>query len=283
MNLFQIFDSVAKVDEDFYDRTSDRRACFKHMASTGKKVAAAAVPLMVSAVFNKAYAGATGVKATVAEVIQFALRLERFEAAFYNAAFGQAAALGLDTAPTSNFMQIRQDENDHVDLLTVVLNTIVMAALPPADTYDLTGGGAYPSIVTAPDRNVFLALAQAFEDTGVRAYKGGAPDLMSSDTLLTAALNIHSVEARHATYWRTVRGEKAWITLAQTTIPGIGSGVYGKTGTPATTYPSESNVSQGGVPAGFSSITSAEIISEAFDEPLSAAAVLDITRPFGVG
>jgi Ferritin-like domain len=283
MNLFQIFDSIAKVDEDFYDRTAGRRACFKHLAGAGKKLAAAAVPLAVSSIFNKAYAGETGVKATVAEVFQFALRLERFEAAFYNAAFGQASALGLSTAPTSNFMQIRQDENDHVDLLTTVLTTILSASLPPADTYDLTGGGAYPSIVTAPDRTVFLALAQAFEDTGVRAYKGGAADLMSNDTLLTAALNIHSVEARHAAYWRTVRGEKAWITQAQTTIPGIGSGVYGKVGNPAASFPSEANTSQGGVAAGFSSITDAAIISEAFDEPLNAAAVLDITRPFGVG
>ena len=152
MNLFQIFDNIAKVDEDFYDRTSDRRACFKHMASAGKKVAAAAVPLMVSGVLNKAYAGTTGVKATVAEVIQFALRLERFEAAFYNTAFNRAGALGLSTAPTSNFMQIRQDENDHVALLTTVLSTILMAPLPAADTYDLTGGGAYPSIDTVGGR-----------------------------------------------------------------------------------------------------------------------------------
>jgi hypothetical protein len=283
MNLLHIFDSIAQVDSDFYDRTSDRRACFKQMTSAGKKVAAAAVPLMVSAVFNKAYAGETGVRATVTEVIQLALRLERFEAAFYNTAFNRAAALGLDTAPTSNFMQIRQDENDHVALLTHLLTSNLAATPAPLDTYDLTGGGAYRSIDTDPDRTTFLSLAQAFEDTGVRAYKGGAADLMSNKTLLRAALNIHSVEARHAAYWRTERSDKAWITLAQTTIPGIASGVYGKVGTPATTFPNEANTAQGGVAAGFSSITSADIISEAFDEPLNSAAVLDLTRPFGVG
>ena len=135
---------------------------------------------------------------------------------------------------------------------------------------------------TAPDRTVFLALAQAFEDLGVRAYKGGAAALMSNKTLLTAALNIHSVEARHAAYWRTVRGEKAWITLAQTTVPGAGSGVYGKSGNPVASFPSESNISQGGVAAGFSSVTSPALISEAFDEPLDAASVLELTAPFGV-
>jgi hypothetical protein len=39
----------------------------------------------------------------------------------------------------------------------------------------------------------FLALSQAFEDTGVRAYK--ATNLISTPDLLTAALQIHSVEA----------------------------------------------------------------------------------------
>jgi rubrerythrin len=53
-----------------------------------------------------------------------------------------------------------------------------------------------------------LALAQAFEDTGVRAYKGQAANLMSKPDLLTAALQIHSVEARHASEVRRLRGQK---------------------------------------------------------------------------
>jgi hypothetical protein len=52
---------------------------------------------------------------------------------------------------------------------------------------------------------IFLAVAQSLEDTGVRAYKGGAPFLMSNKTVLEAALNIHSVEARHASRVRTMR------------------------------------------------------------------------------
>ena len=44
----------------------------------------------------------------------------------------------------------------------------------------------------------FLAVSQALEDTGVRAYKGQAGNLKSSDEILTVALQIHSVEARHA-------------------------------------------------------------------------------------
>jgi|GEM_PF-4100513 len=56
----------------------------------------------------------------------------------------------------------------------------------------------------------FLELSQTFEDTGVKAYKGQAGNLITSPTLLTAALRIHSVEARHAAEIRRLRGEKAW-------------------------------------------------------------------------
>jgi hypothetical protein len=68
----------------------------------------------------------------------------------------------------------------------------------------------------------FKAVAQAFEDTGVRAYKGQAPALMPYKDVLTAALTIHSVEARHASQVRRLRGNfteqepfyQGWINLA---------------------------------------------------------------------
>ncbi|MBA3380034.1 MAG: ferritin-like domain-containing protein, partial [Chloroflexia bacterium] len=46
----------------------------------------------------------------------------------------------------------------------------------------------------------FLQVAQALEDTGVSAYTGAAQFLIEEDELLTAALTIHGVEARHAAY-----------------------------------------------------------------------------------
>ncbi len=49
-----------------------------------------------------------------------------------------------------------------------------------------------------------------FEETGVKAYKGQAGNLITSSKLLTAALRIHLVEARHAAEIRRLRGEKAW-------------------------------------------------------------------------
>ena len=55
-----------------------------------------------------------------------------------------------------------------------------------------------------------LGIAQLLEDTGVRAYKGRAGELLGTD-LLTVALQIHSVEARHAAKIRVMRGQRAWV------------------------------------------------------------------------
>ncbi len=52
----------------------------------------------------------------------------------------------------------------------------------------------------------FLELAQTFEDTGVSAYNGAAPNLESKDLLATAG-GIVQVEARHAGAIRLLRGE----------------------------------------------------------------------------
>lgn len=130
----------------------------------------------------------------------------------------------------------------------------------------------------------FQALSQAFEDTGVRAYKGQAPNLQSNAAILTVALQIHSVEARHASEVRRLRGNfsetaphKGWITDAQTDIAGTAA-TYGP-GNPAASFPSEDNTTQGGVDVttlGYSK----EVASEAFDEPLDKGTVLAIAGLF---
>jgi len=72
-----------------------------------------------------------------------------------------------------------------------------------------------------------LILAQAFEDTGVRAYKGQAGNVMSNKTVLQAALQIHSVEARHASQVRRMRANKGWIELANGgNMPAATNAVY---------------------------------------------------------
>ena len=68
-------------------------------------------------------------------------------------------------------------------------------------------------------------VGKQFVDTGVRAYNGRAVNLMSNKDILEAALNIHSVEARHSSRIRSlIRGgiqavaaPKSWITPDETT------------------------------------------------------------------
>ena len=55
----------------------------------------------------------------------------------------------------------------------------------------------------------FLATAAQLEDVGVSAYAGAAPYIENED-LLAPALGIHSVEARHASFLRTLVGNSGF-------------------------------------------------------------------------
>jgi hypothetical protein len=101
-------------------------------------------------------------------------------------------------------MQISAHETDHVTFLIAGLGGSGSANFVVKPTFDFTVGGLF----FLYRLSAILALAQAFEDTGVRAYKGQAANLMSKPDLLTAALQIHSVEARHASEVRRLRGQK---------------------------------------------------------------------------
>lgn len=121
-----------------------------------------------------------------------------------------------------------------------------------------------------------MAIAQTFEDTGVRAYKGQAGNLMGVPSLLEAALQIHSVEARHASEVRRLRGLKGWITLDNR-----GAGMPSQT---QAVYDGEQNVTHLGVdniqfvPSG--TPNPAQAVSEAYDEPMSGETAAAIAGLF---
>jgi hypothetical protein len=58
----------------------------------------------------------------------------------------------------------------------------------------------------------FPGTAAPLEDIGVSAYAGAAPHIENED-LLPPALGIHSVEARHAAFLRTLVGESAFPSV----------------------------------------------------------------------
>jgi len=127
------------------------------------------------------------------DVLNFALTLEYLEAKFYEEAKGRAGARGELKALVN---LLAKDEAAHVDALTATIKEL--GGKPVAEpkfefAYDDTAG--------------FLELAQTFEDTGVSAYNGAAPQIKSKE-VLGAAGSIVQVEARHAAAVRGQRGEE---------------------------------------------------------------------------
>jgi len=283
MNFFQIISEIEKVDPEVYDRLDSRRSIFKNMAGLGQKLSAAALPLAVGAIFNKVYAQ-TPVGAGVNDVLNFALKLEYLESYFYNAATN---VTGLSAVNQAALALIRTDEANHVTFLRGVLAGNAITAPATTGVFDFTAGGRF----NPTDATTYLALAQSLEDTGVRAYKGAAPLVMSNKTVLTAALNIHSVEARHASQLRAMRragntsstpsqgvavapysgltgAPKSWISGTDgggviptaSAVRGFSTaGIYGagnQTNAPANiTFAAEDNVSQGGVTLSATTLT----------------------------
>lgn len=268
MNFIKILDILS--NEKLLNETSSRRDSFQQFKNVGKNVALASIPFALAATSTKTKAAtnAMGMAAMMGpneEVLKFALTLEYLEREFYQ--------MGLDSGviPAQDqevFATISRHEDVHVDFLLGALG-LTDGELKP--TFDFTGGPGGLALDPFNDYPTFMALAQGFEDTGVRAYKGQAGALANSNDLLTYALQIHSVEARHASQVRRMRMEKGWITNSENTLPAPFAAIYGGS-TP------ESNLVQGGVNlAGlFGSAGGDKAVTEAFDEPLTMNEVLAI-------
>lgn len=128
------------------------------------------------------------------DVLNYALTLEHLETAFYRDGleeFDSAAfeALGFQSSVYDNLTEIAAHEAAHVETLTATITDLGGEPVEEAE-YDF----GYE------DAAGFLEVALALEDTGVAAYQGAAQYLIEEDDLLTAALTIHGVEARHAAY-----------------------------------------------------------------------------------
>ncbi|MBE5318868.1 ferritin-like domain-containing protein [Pedobacter sp. MR2016-19] len=288
MNIVNILEEIEKVDGEIYERLNPRRAAMKSFFNMGKKISLAAMPLALGSMFQKAY-GQTALPAAVVDVLNFALSLEYLEYHFYNHCIVGKTAGSSVTDVTFNFPNaasqaaittIRDHEKAHVDLLVGALGSSARAPIAYADT-DFRAGGAFASVYS--DYNTFLAVAQGFEDTGVRAYKGQAGALLGSPVLQTA-LQIHSVEARHASHIRQMRTAagtavyKPWVSLGA-------SGQANDSGVAAVdaVYAGEDLTVQAGANivgiGGNAGITKAAAV-ESFDEPLDKASVVTIANLF---
>ncbi|MGF7040227.1 ferritin-like domain-containing protein [Mucilaginibacter lappiensis] len=278
MNLLNIIEEIENVDPEVYGKLSQRRDVIKNITSFGSKVAIAALPFAVGTMFKKAYA-ADSTAPSVIDVLNYALTLEYLESAFYNAGTAKGTALIPAAAATNYFNQVTTDENNHVTFLKSVIGSLGGTPVSPPEI-DLTAGngsgnGPFKDVLTNYD--TFLAVAQVFEDTGVRAYKGQAGFLLKNQVVLTAALSIHAVEARHASAIRQIRLQKPWII--STASLGNDTGLALVNGN----YDGEQNITQGGVDVTklksvTGSTTSVAIATAAFDEALSSDQVLALLQ-----
>lgn len=281
MNLQNILSEIEKTDPEVYDRLDTRRNVMKSFARTSGKIAVASIPFALGSMFQKAYSSPSAPTDIIIDTLNFALTLEYLESNFYI----KAVASGI--IPSGNELKaltiIRDHEKEHVNFLSTAISAAGGTPVSfTAESFDFTAKGTFPNVFT--DYGTLLAVAQTFEDTGVRAYKGQASNLMTNNDYLTAALQIHSVEARHAAHLREMRQSngflvpsgvtvKPWITLAESGI------AYSAV---QASYEGEDTVIQAGI--AITNIAgkeiSAQAASEAFDEPLTKDQISAIVKPF---
>jgi hypothetical protein len=148
------------------------------------------------------------VDGTDVDVLNYALTLEHLENAFYREAmemFDEDDFMAADSLQSFSeemrqgvfgyIQTVGDHETTHVDVLTQAVELLGGDPVEEA-TYSF-------GVESVDD---FFALGQVLENTGVAAYAGAGTYIESPD-LQSAALSIHSVEARHAALLNWINGE----------------------------------------------------------------------------
>jgi len=130
--------------------------------------------------------------ATDRAVLNYALSLEYLQAAFYTEAERSKAIAGKAGKAASTVGAV---ERAHVAAFRDLLGSDAVKR----PRFDFRG--------VTEDRDDFLKTAVAFEDLAVAAYKDQAIRI-ESPAVVSAALGIHTVEARHAAWMRYLNGIK---------------------------------------------------------------------------
>lgn len=267
MSLIKFLDQFneEEFDREAKDRFLSRKDALGKLTDFSKKLALSAIPLgAISALSSPAKAQSTE---ELIGVLNYALTLEHLENEFYAMGNNQSGLIP-GGKESDIYQQIGKHEQQHVDFLIDSIGTLGGDPIEKPD-FDFTVDGAFD-----PFNNYgqFLALSQAFEDTGVRAYKGQAPNVQGSPQVLTAALAIHSVEARHASEVRRLRGLKGWITQDNR-----GAGMPEAT---QAVYAGENRTTQLGIDVPNVTDVGGDGVTEAWDEFLTMDEVTNIAILF---
>lgn len=196
----------------------------------------------------------------VLSALQFVLLIAELQADFYQR--GASVSGLIPSSDAQVFATIAGQETAHVTQLQSLIS-LRGAAAAARPSFDYTAKGNLPGFAfLAAQYATFTLLAQALEDFGVRAWKGQLKTLLEDTGALSSAVSMHSVQSRHASEIRRLRGKKGWITgNNRDDLPPVMQAVYD----------GEENTTQGSgnaasVAASFGGTSSA---TEAFDEALT--------------
>lgn len=133
-------------------------------------------------------------------VLNFALTLEHLDATL--------SRQGLDQFDDQAFVAAGYDPSVRDYLELVAANEAAQVAFLTETIASRGGSPVGPAAYAFPYSTVveWLVLSQQVEEVGLDAYTGAAQYLIGNDDLLTAALTIHGVEARHLSYFRLLNG-----------------------------------------------------------------------------
>src|SRR4028118_384357 len=171
MNIQRIFADIADADPEVFDRVSPRRATIRTFL---RGASLAALPIAIGGLFKKAYGQGSPNLPLIIDTLNFALMAEYLESEFYTAGMNTTVLTAQFDARgvRADVELLRQNETAHRDL---VIATIQKLGGTPRSkpTFDFTGGkgqggGPFPDVLT--NASTFFAVAQAFEENGVRAY-----------------------------------------------------------------------------------------------------------------
>lgn len=201
------FDSAVRAVQD---AVTSRRQFLAGSTAAGL----GALAFGTSSVAADEHADGASDETTDVDVLNYALTLEHLEDAFYahnlKSLGGYYSKETIVTADMfdhlpwgarepiyGNLTDIGEHEAAHVETLEAVIEDLGGTPVEKAE-YEF-------GTMQANNPTAFFETAMALENTGVAAYAGAAPSI-SNDDLLSAALSVHSVEARHAAYLNRLNG-----------------------------------------------------------------------------